>query len=101
VRSKTNKKKQQAAATSFLMRREQRPQEGAPSRGWHLQDPAAEFRETFRFKEKVRRQKHSFRMEDMNTIVGFAKAAGWEYIGYTDLTPVGAEYMFHLHFKRS
>jgi ubiquinone/menaquinone biosynthesis C-methylase UbiE len=65
-----------------------------------LQDPLAEFRETFRFKDgKVRRQKHTFRMEDMNTIVGFAKAAGWEYLGYTDLTPVSFEYAYHLHFK--
>jgi SAM-dependent methyltransferase len=66
-----------------------------------LQDPAAEFRETFRFEDKVRRQKHAFRMEDMNKIVGYAKVAGWDYAGYTDLTPVGAEYMYHLHFKRA
>jgi SAM-dependent methyltransferase len=66
-----------------------------------LQDPEAEYRETFRFKDgKVRRQRHSWLMEDMNTIVGFAKAAGWEYLGYTDLTPIGFEYAYHLHFKR-
>lgn len=65
-----------------------------------LQDPLAEFRETFRFKDgKVRRQKHTFRMEDMNVIVGYAKAAGWDYIGNTDLTPIAFEYAFHLHFK--
>ena len=65
-----------------------------------LQDPLAEFRETFRFKDgKVRRQKHTFRMEDMNVIVGYAKAAGWDYVGNTDLTPIGFEYAFHLHFK--
>lgn len=67
-----------------------------------LQDPLAEFRETFRFKDgKVRRQKHTFRMEDMNAIVGMAKAAGWEYMGYTDLTPVSFEYAYHLHFKHA
>ena len=65
-----------------------------------LQDPLAEFRETFRFKDgKARRQKHSFRMEDMNVIVGYAKAAGWDYVGHTDLTPIAFEYAFHLHFR--
>jgi len=67
-----------------------------------LEDPMAEFRETFRFKDgKVRRQKHTMKMENMNEIVGMAKAAGWEYIGYTDLTPLSFEYAYHLHFKRS
>ena len=65
-----------------------------------LQDPMAEFRETFRFKDnKIRRQRHTFRMEDMDTIVGLAKVAGWEYNGFTDLTNAGLEYMYHLHFR--
>ena len=65
-----------------------------------LQDPGAEFRETFRFNNgKVRRQKHEVKMEDMNTIVGMAKVAGWEYVGYTDLIDIGFEYAYHLHFK--
>jgi SAM-dependent methyltransferase len=65
-----------------------------------LQDPSAEFRETFRFQNgMVRRQRHSFRMEDINTIVGFAKAAGWKYDGFVDLTPVSAEYMYYLSFS--
>jgi len=69
---------------------------------FHLTDPTAEFRETFRFKDgKVRRQTHSLKMEDMTEIVGLAKVAGWEYMGYTDLTPIGFEYSFHLHFKRN
>jgi SAM-dependent methyltransferase len=64
-----------------------------------LQDPLAEFRETFRFSSgKVRRQKHSFKMEDINTIVGYAKAAGWKYDGFTDLTKLSAEYFYLLHF---
>ncbi len=72
------------------------------SADFDLHDPAAEFREVFRFKDgKIRRQRHTFKMEDMNTIVGMAKAAGWEYVGYTDLTPVGFEYAYHLHFKHS
>lgn len=66
-----------------------------------LQDPNAEFRETFRFKSgKVRRQKHTLKMEDMNQIVSFAKVAGWSYIGFVDLTPIGFEYAYHLHFKK-
>lgn len=65
-----------------------------------LQDPRAEFRETFRFKDgKVRRQRHDFKMEDMNEIVGMAKVAGWDYVGYTDLAPIGFDHAHHLHFK--
>lgn len=64
-----------------------------------LQDPAAEFRETFRFTDQtVRRQRHSFIMDDINKIVGMAVAAGWKYDGFVDLTPVQFEYAFHLHF---
>jgi SAM-dependent methyltransferase len=65
-----------------------------------LQDPRAEFRETFRFQDgKVRRQKHETKMESMDEIVGMAKVSGWDYVGYTDLTQVGFEYAYHLHFK--
>jgi ubiquinone/menaquinone biosynthesis C-methylase UbiE len=64
-----------------------------------LHDPAAEFRETFRFADQtVRRQRHSFMMDDINKIVGMAVAAGWKYDGFVDLTPVQFEYAFHLHF---
>ncbi len=64
-----------------------------------LTDPAAEFRETFRFADgKVRRQKHDFVMEDINTIVGFAKAAGWKYDGFVDCTKLSAEYFYILYF---
>lgn len=67
-----------------------------------IQDPNAEFRETFRFKDgKVRRHRHELRMEDMNVIVGMAKNAGWIYNGFADLTPIGAEYFYHLDFKRN
>jgi SAM-dependent methyltransferase len=65
-----------------------------------LQDPSAEFRETFRFNNgTVRRQRHTFKMEDINTIVGFAKVAGWKYDGFIDLTPISAEYMYYLSFS--
>jgi SAM-dependent methyltransferase len=64
-----------------------------------LHDPEAEFRETFRFNSgKVRRQRHTFRMEDINTIVGYAKAAGWKYDGFVDLTPLSFEYSYYLNF---
>ena len=67
-----------------------------------LQDPGAEYRETFRFPNKtIRRQRHTFRMEDINTIVGYAKAAGWTYTGFVDLVTVGFEYGYHLHFRKS
>ncbi len=66
---------------------------------FHLTDPAAEFRETFRFQNgTVRRQKHEFVMEDINTIVGFAKVAGWKYDGFVDLTKLSAEYFYILYF---
>jgi SAM-dependent methyltransferase len=65
-----------------------------------LMDPEAEFRETFKFKDgKIRHQRHTFRMESMSEIVGLAKVAGWEYLGYTDLTTAGFEYSYHLNFK--
>jgi 2-polyprenyl-3-methyl-5-hydroxy-6-metoxy-1,4-benzoquinol methylase len=68
---------------------------------FHLTDPRAEFRETFRFNSgKVRRQKHNLKMEDINTIVGYAKAAGWNYKGFTDLVNVGFEYAYQLYFSR-
>ncbi len=67
-----------------------------------LHDPSAEFRETFRFQDgKVRRQRHTFKMEDIDTIVGFAKAAGWTYNGFSDLTKLSAEYFYHLYFVKA
>jgi SAM-dependent methyltransferase len=67
-----------------------------------LQDPESEFRETFHFPNKtVRRQKHNLLMEDMSNIIGMAKLAGWGYLGFTDLTPIGFQYSYHLHFKRA
>jgi ubiquinone/menaquinone biosynthesis C-methylase UbiE len=69
---------------------------------FELHDPDAEFRESFHFIDKtVRRQRHALKMEDMSNIIGIAKAAGWEYLGFTDLTPIGFQYSYHLHFKRS
>jgi ubiquinone/menaquinone biosynthesis C-methylase UbiE len=67
-----------------------------------LEDPKAEFRESFRFSDTtVRHQKHDLLMEDMSAIVGMAKIAGWEYIGNVDLTPISFQYSYHLHFRRT
>jgi len=67
-----------------------------------LEDPKAEFRESFRFSDtRVRHQKHELLMEDMTAIVGMAKVAGWEYLGNVDLTPLSFQYSYHLHFRRA
>ena len=69
---------------------------------FELHDPDAEFRESFHFVDKtIRRQRHDLKMEDMSNVIGMAKAAGWEYLGFTDLTPIGFQYSYHLHFKRT
>lgn len=68
---------------------------------FELTDPSAEFRETFRFKDgKIRRQRHRFLMPDIEDIVKTAKMVGWNYIQFTDLTTVGFEYAYLLHFRR-
>jgi len=65
-----------------------------------LQDPTAEFREVFRFKDKsVRRQRHTFTMRDINDIVHLAQTAGWSYNGYIDLVTAGFEYAYVLIFN--
>ncbi len=62
---------------------------------------AAEFRETFRFKDgTVRRQKHTFKMPDLKVVVSKATAAGWAYRGFQDLTPIGFEYAYFMVFTR-
>jgi SAM-dependent methyltransferase len=67
-----------------------------------LTDPKAEFYETFRFKNgHVRRQKHVFYMPTIEQIIEYAKLAGWKYIGYQDLNPVGFEYCYLLTFEKT
>lgn len=67
---------------------------------FELNDPEAEFRETFQFKDgKVRRQRHRFRMPSIEEIVKSAQAAGWVYTKYVDLTTVGFEYAYLLSFR--
>jgi NRAMP (natural resistance-associated macrophage protein)-like metal ion transporter len=66
-----------------------------------LSDPKAEFYETFRFKNgHVRRQKHEFGMPNIEAIVQMGKRAGWKYVGYQDLNPLGFEYGYLLLFEK-
>lgn len=68
---------------------------------FELEDPVAEFRETFRFKDgKIRRQKHRLTMPSIEEIVKSAQAAGWVYTKYYDLTMLGFEYAYLLSFRR-
>ncbi len=65
-----------------------------------LQDPEAEFRETFRFKDgRVRRQRHRFHMPDIDQIVKLGTTCGYKYDKYIDLTPIGFEYAYLLCFS--
>ena len=67
-----------------------------------LDDPRAEFRETFRFKDgTVRRQKHTLYMPSIDQIVKKADGAGWMYTKYVDLTPIAFPYGYLLFFKRT
>lgn len=64
-----------------------------------LQDPTAEFREVFRFKDKsIRRQRHTMNMRDIKDIVDLAASTGWKYTGFVDLLTAGFEYAYVLLF---
>jgi SAM-dependent methyltransferase len=64
-----------------------------------LQDPTAEFREVFRFKDKsVRRQRHTLNMRDIKDFVHISQTTGWNYTGYVDLLTAGFEYAYVLIF---
>jgi SAM-dependent methyltransferase len=69
---------------------------------FELDDPKAEFRETFRFKDgSVRRQKHTLYMPSIADIVKKAQNNGWLYTEYVDLMPLSFPYGYLLFFKRS
>ena len=69
---------------------------------FQLTDPQAEFYETFRFKNNyTRRQKHILLMPDIEKIVAMAKRAGWNYVGYQNLNPLGFEYGYVLCFDKN
>jgi SAM-dependent methyltransferase len=68
---------------------------------FELEDPNAEFRETFRFKDgSVRRQKHDLTMPSMSEIIKKAQRNGWMYSSYVDLMPLSFQYGYLLFFKR-
>jgi SAM-dependent methyltransferase len=67
-----------------------------------LDDPRAEFRETFRFKDgSVRRQKHSLYMPNIEHIIKKAQNNGWTYTKYVDLMPLSFPYGYLLFFSRN
>jgi SAM-dependent methyltransferase len=67
-----------------------------------LEDPRAEFREVFRFKDgTVRRQKHGLWMPSLPLIVQKAREAGWIYKKFVDLQFTGFSYGYLMFFTRS
>jgi SAM-dependent methyltransferase len=67
-----------------------------------LEDPKAEFRETFRFKDgSTRRQKHTLYMPNIPDIVKKAQNNGWMYRSYVDLMPISFPYGYLLFFTRN
>jgi len=69
---------------------------------FELDDPKAEFRETFRFKDgSVRRQKHTLYMPNMPDIIKKAQNNGWTYTKYVDLMPMSFAYGYLLFFSRN
>lgn len=67
-----------------------------------LEDPKAEFRETFRFKDgSTRRQKHTLYMLNMPDIIKKAQNNGWTYTKYVDLMPFSFPYGYILFFRRN
>jgi SAM-dependent methyltransferase len=69
---------------------------------FELEDPKAEFRETFRFKDgSVRRQKHTLYMPSISEIIKKAQQHGWTYTKYVDLMPLSFQYGYLLCFSRN
>jgi len=69
---------------------------------FELEDPRAEFRETFRFKDgSVRRQKHTLYMRSIPEMITIAKESGWLYTKYVDLMPMSFQYGYLLFFTRA
>lgn len=67
-----------------------------------LEDPRAEFRETFRFKDgSIRRQKHTLYMPNIPDIIKKAQNNGWTYTKYVDLMPLAFPYGYLLFFSRN
>jgi SAM-dependent methyltransferase len=69
---------------------------------FELEDPQAEFREIFRFKDgSTRRQKHTLYMVNIPDIIKKAHQNGWTYTSYVDLMPLSFQYGYLLFFSRN
>lgn len=69
---------------------------------FELDDPKAEFRETFRFKDgSVRRQRHRLYMPSIKEIIRAASNNGWTYTKYVDMMPMSFSYGYLLFFTRN
>ena len=69
---------------------------------FELEDPKAEFREIFRFKDgSVRRQRHRLYMPSIKEIIQTGTRNGWTYTKYVDLMPTSFAYGYLLFFTRN
>jgi|LauGreDrversion4_2_1035121.scaffolds.fasta_scaffold15817_4 SAM-dependent methyltransferase len=69
---------------------------------FELDDPKAEFREVFRFKDgSVRRQRHRLYMPSIKEIIQMANENGWTYTKYVDMMPMSFAYGYLLFFTRN
>lgn len=69
---------------------------------FELDDPRAEFREVFRFKDgSVRRQRHRLYMPSIKEIIRTASNTGWTYTKYVDMMPMSFSYGYLLFFTRN
>lgn len=69
---------------------------------FELDDPKAEFREVFRFKDgSVRRQRHRLYMPSIKEIIQMANNNGWTYTKYVDMMPMSFAYGYLLFFTRN
>jgi SAM-dependent methyltransferase len=69
---------------------------------FELEDPKAEFREVFRFKDgSVRRQRHRLYMPSIKEIIQMANENGWTYTKYVDMMPMSFAYGYLLFFTRN
>ena len=69
---------------------------------FELDDPRAEFREVFRFKDgSVRRQRHRLYMPSIKEIIRTASKNGWTYTKYVDMMPMAFSYGYLLFFTRN
>ncbi len=69
---------------------------------FELDDPKAEFREVFRFKDgSIRRQRHRLYMPSIKEIIQMANENGWTYTKYVDMMPMSFAYGYLLFFTRN